>query len=94
MVNNSNIDDIYGSLSDKTRRTILMKINNGNLDLQQLAKEQNISLPAVSKHLKVLEKANLIEREKKGREYTFTLKQAAKYWIEQFQNLEKFLKLN
>lgn len=60
--------------------------------MQKVAKESNISLPAVSKHLKVLEKANLIKRQKVGREYKFTLKEAAKYWIEQFKNLEKFLK--
>lgn len=93
MVNNANVDLIYSSLSDPTRRAILIKINDGNLDLQTLAKEQSISLPAVSKHLKVLEKANLIEREKNGREYNFTLKQAAKFWINQFQNLEKFLSI-
>lgn len=93
MVNNTNVDSIYGSLSDPTRRAILLKINEGNLDLQLLAKEQNISLPAVSKHLKVLEKANLINRKKNGREYNFTLKEAAKFWITQFQNLEKFLSL-
>jgi DNA-binding transcriptional ArsR family regulator len=92
MVKYSNIDSIYASLSDATRRAILVKINEGKLDLQIIAKEQNISLPAVSKHLKVLEKANLIEREKVGREYKFTLKEAAKYWIDQFQKLEHFLK--
>lgn len=92
MVKYSHIDDIYGSLSDPTRREILLKISDGNLDLSKLAQDQKISLPAVSKHLKVLEKAKLIKRERQGREYKFTLEVAAKYWIEQFKNLEKFLK--
>jgi len=91
MVKNQSVDSIYSSLSDPTRRAILTKIADGKLDLQSLSKEQNISLPAVSKHLKVLEKANLITRQKNGREYKFTLKEAAKFWINQFQNLEKFL---
>ena len=92
MVKYSNIDTIFSSLSDPTRREILLKIADNSLNLQQLARESNISLPAVSKHLKVLEKANLISRQKNGREYKFTLAEAAKYWIAQFKNLEKFLK--
>lgn len=91
MVKYQPIDSIYSSLSDSTRRTILERIKNENLDLAEIAKEYNISLPAVSKHLKVLEKADLITRQKKGREYTFTLKEAAKFWINQFQLLEQFL---
>lgn len=91
MVKYSNLDDIYSSLSDQTRRAILLKIAGGRLDLQKIAKENQISLPAVSKHLKVLEKAKLINRKRVGREYNFTLTQAAKYWVKQFQNLEIFL---
>lgn len=69
-----------------------MRISGGKLDLQEVAKDYNISLPAVSKHLKVLEKANLIKRQKVGRVYKFTLKEATKFWIQQFQNLEEYLK--
>ncbi len=92
MVNNSEIDNVYTSLSDSTRRDILLSISGGDLVLSSIAKKHQISLPAISKHLKVLEKAKLIKREKVGREHHFSLTMAATYWVEQFQSLEKFLR--
>jgi predicted transcriptional regulator len=92
MVKYSNVDYIYSSLSDPIRREILLKISAGSLNLQEVAQKNNISLPAVSKHLKVLEKTQLITRQKKGREYQFSLTEIAKFWLKQFQNLEQFLK--
>jgi DNA-binding transcriptional ArsR family regulator len=92
MVNNISLDNIYSSLSDPTRREIILKIHKGTLNLQEVALNNHISLPAVSKHLKVLEKAKLIKRKKIGREYHFTLDKAAQYWVRQFQNLEAYLK--
>ena len=94
MVKYSNLDNIYSSLSDSTRREILMKISSNDLNLQLVADENKISLPAISKHLKVLEKSQLIKREKSGREYKFTLTEAARFWVKQFRSLEKFLKNN
>jgi DNA-binding transcriptional ArsR family regulator len=55
----------FAALADPTRRAILGKLSRGEKSVTELAKPFKMTLPAVSKHLKVLEKAGLIER---GRE--------------------------
>jgi DNA-binding transcriptional ArsR family regulator len=55
----------FAALADPTRRAILARLASGETSVLELAKPFDISLPAVSKHLKVLERAGLIER---GRE--------------------------
>src|SRR6476646_4208248 len=56
---------IFGALADPTRRGILARLAQGEATVMELAKPFDMSLPAVSKHLKVLERAGLISR---GRE--------------------------
>ena len=53
----------FGALADPTRRAILSRLSRGETSVGDLAKPFDISLPAVSRHLKVLERAGLIERE-------------------------------
>jgi DNA-binding transcriptional ArsR family regulator len=60
-----NLSATFSALADPTRRAILGKLSRGEKSVTELAKPFKMSLPAVSKHLKVLEKAGLIER---GRE--------------------------
>ena len=55
----------FAALADPTRRAILARLATGEATVTELAKPFDISLPAISKHLKVLERAGLIER---GRE--------------------------
>jgi DNA-binding transcriptional ArsR family regulator len=55
----------FSALADPTRRAILARLASGETSVLEIAKPFDISLPAVSKHLKVLERAGLIER---GRE--------------------------
>ena len=52
----------FSALADPTRRKILAKLSAGEASVNELAKPFKISLPAISKHLKVLEKSGLIER--------------------------------
>ena len=52
----------FAALADPTRRAILMRLMDGEASVNQLAEPFDMSLPAVSKHLKVLEKAGLISR--------------------------------
>jgi DNA-binding transcriptional ArsR family regulator len=59
------LDAIFSALSDPTRRAILARLALGETSVTELAKPFAMSLPAVSKHLKVLERAGLIAR---GRE--------------------------
>tara|TARA_R110000868_G_scaffold190862_1_gene434796 strand:- start:99394 stop:99681 length:288 start_codon:yes stop_codon:yes gene_type:complete len=58
---------IFHALSDATRRSILRRIKEEEFSVSELAEPYDMSLAAVSKHLKVLEKAGLIERTKQGK---------------------------
>jgi DNA-binding transcriptional ArsR family regulator len=60
------LDSIFHALSDATRRSILRDIALKEKTVGEIAKPYPVSLAAVSKHLKVLEAAELIEREKRG----------------------------
>jgi DNA-binding transcriptional ArsR family regulator len=54
----------FSALADPTRRAILMRLAEGEASVGELAKPFDLSLPTVSRHLKVLAEANLIERQK------------------------------
>lgn len=56
------LDAIFGALADPTRRAIVDRLATGDLTVLELAEPFDISLPAISRHLKVLEKAGLITR--------------------------------
>jgi DNA-binding transcriptional ArsR family regulator len=56
------LDRTFGALSDPTRRAILARLAKGEASVTELAEPFEMSLPAVSKHLKVLERAGLITR--------------------------------
>lgn len=62
------LDQLFQALSDSTRRSILLKIRDQDHNVNEIASEFNISLPAVSKHLNILERAGLISRQKLGRQ--------------------------
>jgi len=56
----------FAALADPTRRAILARLISGHVSVQELAKPHKMSAPAISKHLKVLEKAGLIARSRKA----------------------------
>lgn len=60
------LDDVFHALADTTRRSILRDVATGEKTVGQIAKPFPVSLAAISKHLKVLEGARLIHRQKKG----------------------------
>jgi len=60
---NPNLDSVFAALADPTRRAILTRLATGQATVNQLAAPFEISQPAVSRHLKVLEKAGLIARD-------------------------------
>lgn len=93
----------FAALADPTRRAILKRLSSGEASVMELAAPFDISLPGVSKHLKVLERAGLIER---GREAQWRpcklraepLGRAAgwiehyrRFWEESFDRLEGYL---
>lgn len=58
----SNLDAVFAALADPTRRAILSRLAQGEASVNEIASPFEMSQPAVSKHLKVLERAGLIER--------------------------------
>ena len=59
----TNLDAVFAALADPTRRAILSRLADGQASVNEIAAPFEISQPAVSKHLKVLERAGLIERD-------------------------------
>ena len=98
-----NLDATFSALSDPTRRTILTTLQRGHASVTELARPHNISMPAILKHLHVLEQAGLIEQKKTGRVRMCRLtvapmQQAADwlsmyrvFWENQLDNLGRFL---
>jgi DNA-binding transcriptional ArsR family regulator len=79
----------FAALADPTRRRILAHLARGEKCVTQLARPHAMSLPAVSKHLRVLEKAGLLRRRRYGRVHEMQLeakplKQAAE-WVEEYR---------
>tara|TARA_A100001037_G_C15033489_1_gene582114 strand:- start:601 stop:873 length:273 start_codon:yes stop_codon:yes gene_type:complete len=62
-----NLDRTFSALANPTRRAILARLAGGHATVGELAAPFDMSLPAVSKHLKMLEQAGLIERQRDGR---------------------------
>jgi DNA-binding transcriptional ArsR family regulator len=65
--NPGNLDRVFMALSDPTRRAILERLATADVAVTELAEPFDMSLPAISKHLDVLERAGLLSREKDGR---------------------------
>lgn len=63
----SELDAVFAALADRTRRAIVARLAHGSATVGELAQPFAMSLPAVSKHLRVLEQAGLLKRERSGR---------------------------
>ena len=61
------LDETFFALSDPTRRQILARLAGGDMTVAELSEPFDVSAPAVSKHLRVLERAGLLTREREGR---------------------------
>ena len=68
------MDGVYGALADGSRRTMVAALAARRMRVKDLAAEFPFSLNATSKHLKVLERAGLVERQIQGREHFFVLR--------------------
>lgn len=83
------LDGIFSALGDPTRRAIMARLALGETRVTELAEPHDMSLPAVTKHLGVLEKARLISRTKEGRVVQCKLTpeplKSAAAWIEKYQ---------
>jgi DNA-binding transcriptional ArsR family regulator len=83
------LDEIFGALADPTRRAILARLTKGDALVTQIAEPFEISLAAVSKHVRVLERAGLVHRTVVGREHRCALSprplRAAADWVEHYR---------
>ncbi len=82
------LDSVFGSLADSTRRDILRRVARSELSVSEIAHSYDISLAAVSKHLKILEQAKLVIKRRRGKQQLVqaapkTLTDAEKY-LEQY----------
>src|SRR5688572_5350086 len=97
------LDLTFAALSDSTRRAILAKLAKGEQSVTELAKPFDMSLPAISKHLEVLERAGLIRRGRDAqwrpcqleaaplREASSWVEQYREFWEKSFDRLEDYL---
>ena len=97
------LDTTFAALADPTRRAILARLAQGEASVLELAEPFDMSLPAISKHLKVLERAGLIARGRDAqrrpcRLQAAPLKEVAgwaeryrRFWEESFDRLEDYL---
>jgi DNA-binding transcriptional ArsR family regulator len=98
------LDRTFAALADPTRRAILARLAQGGATVNELAAPFAISLPAISRHLKVLEAAQLIAREREGqfqrcrlsprglRDATEWLEFYRNFWSQSLDRLEAHLK--
>jgi len=99
-MNDTELDLIFAALADPTRRAILAKLARGEATVNELAEPFDVSLPAISKHLKVLERAGLISRGREAQWRPCRLEpaplQEASTWIETYRDIweESFSRLD
>lgn len=87
--NFNRLDGIFSALGDPTRRAILARLSQGEASVSELARPFRMSLPAISKHLGVLERAGLLKRKISGRVHRIQLlasplREATK-WMEAYR---------
>lgn len=89
VTNQAELDKIFGALADSTRRSILARLAEGEATVGQLAGPFDVSRPAISKHLRVLERAGLVRRTPEGRISRCELDAApmrdAADWVERYR---------
>ena len=102
--NSDQLSLTFAALADPTRRAMLTRLGQGPATVSELSQPFNISGPAITKHLKVLERAGLITREKEAqwrrcrieaqrlKEANEFIEKYRKFWEDSFDRLEVYLK--
>src|SRR5436190_11699523 len=97
------LDEVFGALADPTRRAILARLSNGDANVAELTAPFRMSQPAISRHLKVLERAGLVSRSRRAtarlshleaeplREATEWLARYREHWEERYRQLDALL---
>src|SRR5450432_1675147 len=83
------LNDVLGAISHPTRRAIIKRLANGPARFLDIAEPFDVALNSITKHLKLLERAGLIEREKRGREVLISLRpeplRLAAGWVHEYE---------
>src|SRR5262249_36886316 len=97
------LSTVFGALADPTRRAILVRLTEGDANVAELAAPFRVSQPAISRHLKVLERAGLISRRRRRtarfshleaeplRDATAWLARYREFWDESYDRLDDLL---
>ena len=103
-MNQDQLSSTFAALADPTRRAILARLASGEASVKDLAKPFKMSLPAVSKHLKVLQRAGLIDQGREAqwrpcrleaaplREVSNWVERYRRFWDESFNRLDVYLR--
>ena len=99
------LSSTFAALADPTRRAILARLASGEASVGELAKPMKMTMPAVTKHLKVLQRAGLIRQERRAqwrpcylvaeplKEASDWMEKYRKFWEESFDRLDEYLKV-
>jgi len=102
----SELDQVFKALADRTRRSQINLLANGPATIRQLSEPFDMTLPAASKHVKILEQAGLLTCEKIGRSHVCTLNPDMlnllhewiafynPFWTEKLDNLDTYLEVS
>jgi len=89
MISEDQLSMVFAALADPTRRAILARLADGDATVSELAEPFSISMPAISRHLKVLERAGLISRSRSGQWRSSSLQatplKEATDWMERYR---------
>jgi DNA-binding transcriptional ArsR family regulator len=98
------LDLLFGALSDTTRRGILQRVARSEMSSGEIAVHFELTFGAISKHIKVLEKASLVRKRRRGKEQVVLIvprtvdvarkhiERYARMWAERFDKLESILR--
>ncbi|UDL89264.1 metalloregulator ArsR/SmtB family transcription factor [Mesorhizobium sp. PAMC28654] len=97
------LDAVFAALADPTRRAIIERLSRGEARVTELAEPFDMSLNAVSKHIRVLEASGVVERHRKGRDHILSInarsldeidgwiERTRRYWEERLDGMERLL---
>ena len=100
-----NLSKTFSALADPTRRAILARLASGEASVSELAQPMKMTMPAVTKHLKVLQKAGLVRQERRAqwrpcylvaeplKDASDWVERYRKFWEESFDRLDAYLKI-
>ena len=98
------LDAVFAALADPTRRAIIERLSRGEARVTEVAEPFQMSLNAVSKHIRVLEASGVVERQRKGRDHIISINARSldevdgwilrmrRYWEERIDAMERLLR--